>query len=62
MFVVMSVSFKAYNMKEINVLKIDLLPFYSRIYRPLVKHFNPNDENYGFDLSRVKMEPGTLLK
>ncbi len=31
-----------------------------RSYRPLVKHFDPNDENYGFDLSRVKMEPGKL--
>ncbi len=28
-------------------------------YKPLVKHFNPNDPNYGFDLARVKMEPGT---
>lgn len=29
-------------------------------YRPLVKHFDRNSESYGFDLARVKMEPGLL--
>ena len=27
-----------------------------KTYRPLVKHFDPNDENVGFDLAKVKME------
>ena len=27
-----------------------------KTYRPLVKHFSPGDENYGFDLAKVKME------
>ena len=29
-----------------------------KTYRPLVKHFNPDSENYGFDLAKVKMERG----
>ncbi len=29
-------------------------------YKPLVKDFDKNDANFGFDLARVKMEPGLL--
>ena len=29
-------------------------------YRPLVKHFDKNDANYGFDLSKVKMDPDAV--
>ena len=28
-------------------------------YKPLVKHFDTSAGNYGFDLSKVKTEPGT---
>ncbi len=31
-----------------------------RAYRPLVKHFASDDDNCGFDLARVKMEPGVV--
>jgi hypothetical protein len=38
--------------------RVEICDPISRSYRPLVKHFHPGDENYEFDLSRVKVEAG----